>query len=481
MTPLGSCTMKLNSAVQMLPLSWPELNALHPMCPPEQAKGYLELFDEIRRDLCAISGYDAVSLQPNSGASGEYAGLRAIRAYQESQGEGHRNVCLIPASAHGTNPASAAMCGMRTVGVGVTPNGAVDVADVARKCEEHADNLSCIMITYPSTYGVFDDDVRALCNVVHKFGGQVYLDGANMNAQMMLCRPGDYGADVSHFNLHKTFCIPHGGGGPGMGPIGVKAHLAPFLPSHGAFPELGSGPQVSAGPFGSSLITPISWSFIRSMGGEGLRHAASIAILNANYMAARLSKEFVVAFAGSGGFCAHEFIIDCKPFAHTHIDCTDIAKRLHDYGFHSPTMAWPLENSVRGAMLLHLFRVILCQCVMCCTCTLCSRVPSPHVVMYPPISRHRHPVHTYVSLSPPPKPPHARLSLHTQLMIEPTESEALPELDRFVDALLSIRQEIREVEEGMYPQDNNVLVNAPHDQQVGCRPECIQLHVHSRC
>merc|ERR1712070_446724 len=357
--------------------------------------GFIELFEELARDLCAITGYDAVSLQPNSGAQGEIAGMLAIRGFLESKGEGHRDVCLIPESAHGTNPATATMCGMKVVKVKVTKQGEIDMDHLRAQCEKHKDRLASIMITYPSTYGVFDDPVSEICETVHGYGGQVYLDGANMNAQMMLCRPGDYGADVSHLNLHKTFCIPHGGGGPGMGPIGVKSHLAPYLPGHVMTAEGHQHRQVSAAPYGSSLIMPISWSYIKMMGAEGLKKSSVIAILNANYMANRLKEHYEVAYRGSRGCVAHEFIISFAPFKKYGITCTDVAKRLQDYGFHSPTVSWPVPDS---------------------------------------------------------------------LMIEPTESEGKEELDRYVDALINVRHEIQEVVEGVYPQDDNVLVNAPHPQ-----------------
>ncbi|EGD76625.1 glycine decarboxylase multi-enzyme complex P subunit [Salpingoeca rosetta] len=395
MIPLGSCTMKLNAATEMQPVTWPEFANIHPFAPPSQAQGFIELFEELARDLCAVTGYDAVSLQPNSGAQGEIAGMLAIRGYLESKGEGHRDVCLIPESAHGTNPATATMCGMRVAKVRVTKQGDIDMDHLREQCEKHKNNLAAIMITYPSTYGVFDESVREICETVHGYGAQVYLDGANMNAQMMLCRPGDYGSDVSHLNLHKTFCIPHGGGGPGMGPIGVKSHLAPFLPGHVMTAEGHKFRQVSASPYGSSLIMPISWSYIRMMGAEGLRMSSAVAILNANYMAHRLKDYYEVAFRGKRGCVAHEFIVSFAPFKKYGITCTDVAKRLQDYGFHSPTVSWPVPDS---------------------------------------------------------------------LMIEPTESESKDELDRYVDALIQIRHEIQEVMDGKYPQDDNVIVNAPHPQ-----------------
>eukprot|EP00123_Amoebidium_parasiticum_P015731 comp23122_c1_seq1/m.37252 comp23122_c1_seq1/g.37252 ORF comp23122_c1_seq1/g.37252 comp23122_c1_seq1/m.37252 type:complete len:993 (-) comp23122_c1_seq1:469-3447(-) len=396
MIPLGSCTMKLNAATEMYPVTWPEFNSLHPFVPLDQAKGYLQMFKELEQDLCTISGYDAVSLQPNSGAQGEYAGLMTIASYLKDKGEAHRNVCLIPTSAHGTNPASAMMCGMDVVPIKTDSNGNVDMEDLKRQTDKHADKLAAIMITYPSTYGVFEEGVGDVCNIIHQAGGQVYLDGANMNAQVGLCRPGDVGADVSHFNLHKTFCIPHGGGGPGMGPIGVKAHLAPFLPGHSVVPIGGPkamGP-VSAAPFGSSSILPISWAYIKMMGSKQLAKATQVAILNANYMAKRLEGHYEILFRGSQGMSAHEFILDTRPFSKSAgVEAIDIAKRLQDYGFHSPTMSWPVPNT---------------------------------------------------------------------LMIEPTESESKEELDRFCDALISIREEIREVEEGKADRKDNVLKGAPH-------------------
>lgn len=396
--PLGSCTMKLNSATEMMPCSLPEFANLHPFVPPEQALGYAELFEELERDLCEVTGYDKISLQPNSGAQGEYAGLRVINSYLKSTGQEQRNVCLIPESAHGTNPASAQMAGMKIESIKVTKTGAVDLIDLSNKAEKHSKSLATLMITYPSTHGVFDEDIREICDVVHHHGGQVYLDGANMNAQVGICRPGDYGSDVSHLNLHKTFCIPHGGGGPGMGPIGVKKHLAPFLPSHPLVPCGGakdtSFGTVSAAPFGSSLILPISWSYIKMMGGEGLRRATEMAILNANYMAKRLSDYYHILYTNSNGFCAHEFIIDCRDFKKTtSVEVIDIAKRLQDYGFHSPTMSFPVPGC---------------------------------------------------------------------LMIEPTESEDKGELDRFCDALIAIRKEIELIANGKLDRKVNPLKMAPH-------------------
>jgi glycine dehydrogenase len=387
MIPLGSCTMKLNATVEMMPITWPGFCDIHPFAPAEQARGYARLFAELQAALCAISGYDAVSLQPNSGAQGEYAGLLAIRAYHRSRGDAHRTVCLIPASAHGTNPASAQMAGMQVVVVGCDGSGNVDVADLRGKIERHADRLAAIMITYPSTHGVFEEAVREICAMVHAAGGQVYLDGANLNAQVGLCRPGRYGADVSHFNLHKTFCIPHGGGGPGMGPIGVAAHLAPFLPQHPAG-------AVSAAPFGSASILPISYAYILLMGDAGLRRATEIAILNSNYIATRLAQHYPVLYRGERGRVAHECIIDLRAIKDAAgITVDDIAKRLIDYGFHAPTVSWPVAGT---------------------------------------------------------------------FMIEPTESENKTELDRFCDAMIAIRNEIRAVEQGAIQATDSPLRHAPH-------------------
>src|SRR4051794_31766253 len=346
MIPLGSCTMKLNATSEMIPLTWPEFAHLHPFAPPEQAKGYHALFKRLERWLCDITGYDAVSLQPNSGAQGEYAGLLAIRGYHAARGEPHRNVCLIPSSAHGTNPASASMAGMEVVVIACDARGDVDVNDLRAKAALHSDNLAAIMITYPSTHGVFEEHIGEICEVVHGHGGQVYLDGANLNAQVGLARPGDYGADVSHLNLHKTFCIPHGGGGPGMGPIGVRAHLAPFLPGHldGAQAKIG---PVSAAPYGSASILTISYIYILMMGGEGLTRATEIAILNANYIAARLDPHFPVLYRNAKGRVAHECIVDPRPLKGTSgVTVDDIAKRLIDYGFHAPTMSFPVPGTL---------------------------------------------------------------------------------------------------------------------------------------
>ncbi|XP_023244995.1 glycine dehydrogenase (decarboxylating), mitochondrial isoform X2 [Copidosoma floridanum] len=401
MIPLGSCTMKLNSTTEMMPCSFKGFTDVHPFVPPEQSRGYHQLFVELERDLCAITGYDSISFQPNSGAQGEYAGLRAIQCYHESRGQGERQVCLIPVSAHGTNPASAQMAGMKIEPINVKKNGCVDVEHLKAMADKFKDKLSCLMITYPSTNGLFEETIGDVCELVHKAGGQVYLDGANMNAQVGLCRPGDYGSDVSHLNLHKTFCIPHGGGGPGMGPIGVKKHLAPFLPSHPVIDTLtgdvrGLG-AVSAAPYGSSAILPISWAYIKMMGPQGLRKATQVAILNANYMSKRLEKYYKILFRGSSGLVAHEFILDVRDLKKTaNIEVVDIAKRLMDYGFHAPTMSWPVAGT---------------------------------------------------------------------LMVEPTESEDKLELDRFCDALISIRQEIQDIEDGKLDARINPLRMAPHTQE----------------
>ena len=396
MIPLGSCTMKLNPTAAMLPITWPEFAELHPFVPADQAEGYRELIADLEKKLCEITGYDAFSMQPNSGAQGEYAGLLTIRAWHRSRGEGHRDVCLIPASAHGTNPASAAMAGMKVVVVGTRENGDIDVEDFRAKAEAHADRLAACMITYPSTHGVFEETVREICDITHRYGGQVYIDGANLNALMGIARFGDIGGDVSHLNLHKTFAIPHGGGGPGMGPIGVKKHLAPFLPGHpmtSPADGLTEGP-VAAAPYGSAGILPISWSFLLMMGGQGLTQAAKVAILNANYIAARLRGHYDVLYKGPNGFVAHECIIDTRPFQKTAgVTVDDIAKRLIDCGFHPPTMSWPVMGT---------------------------------------------------------------------LMVEPTESETKAELDRFCDAMIAIREEIRAIEEGRMTVEESPLRHAPH-------------------
>ena len=391
MIPLGSCTMKLNATVEMMPLSWPEFANLHPFVPDDQAGGYREMLDDLAARLCAISGYEAVSLQPNSGAQGEYAGLLAIRGYHRSRGEPTRDICLIPSSAHGTNPASAQLAGMRVVVVGCDGAGNVDVADLRAKVALHGERLAAIMITYPSTHGVFEEAITEICGIVHEAGGQVYLDGANLNAQVGLARPGAYGADVSHFNLHKTFCIPHGGGGPGMGPIGVRAHLAPFLPGHSAF---GTEGAVSAAPFGSASILPISWAYILLMGDDGLKRASQVAILNANYIAQRLEDHYPLLYRGAGGRVAHECILDLRPIKDkTGVTVDDVAKRLIDHGFHAPTMSFPVAGT---------------------------------------------------------------------LMIEPTESESLAELDRFCAAMIAIRAEIAAIERGAIAVADSPLRHAPH-------------------
>ncbi|ETX29922.1 aminomethyl-transferring glycine dehydrogenase [Roseivivax isoporae] len=392
MIPLGSCTMKLNSAAEMMPLSWPEFANLHPYCPDDQAKGYRALIDGLSGKLCDVTGYDAISMQPNSGAQGEYAGLLTIAAYHEANGEGHRNVCLIPTNAHGTNPASAQMVGWKVVPVKCDAKGSIDLEDFRAKAEKHAADLAGIMITYPSTHGVFEETVKEVCEITHAHGGQVYIDGANLNAMVGLSRPGDLGGDVSHLNLHKTFCIPHGGGGPGMGPIGVKAHLAPHLPSH---PLAGEGPgPVSAAPYGSPSLLPISWAYCQMMGGEGLTQATRVAILNANYIAKRLEGAYKVLYRGPKGRVAHECILDVRPFQESAgVTVDDIAKRLVDCGFHAPTMSWPVSGT---------------------------------------------------------------------LMVEPTESETKAELDRFCDAMLGIREEIRAIEDGTADGENNPLKHAPH-------------------
>jgi len=391
MIPLGSCTMKLNAAVEMMPITWPEFGALHPFAPADQAEGYAVMLEDLSAKLCEITGYDAMSMQPNSGAQGEYAGLLTIAAYHRAQGDHDRDICLIPVSAHGTNPASAQMCGMKVVVVKAAENGDIDVEDFRAKAAAAGDNLAACMITYPSTHGVFERTVRDVCEITHGHGGQVYLDGANLNAMVGLSKPGEIGADVSHLNLHKTFCIPHGGGGPGMGPIGVKAHLAPYLPGH---PELGGGEgPVSGAPFGSASILPISYAYIHLMGGQGITQATKVAILNANYIAARLKDAFPVLFKGKGGRVAHECILDTRPFADVGITVDDIAKRLMDNGFHAPTMSWPVAGT---------------------------------------------------------------------LMVEPTESETQAEIDRFCDAMLSIRAEIADVEAGRIAAEDSPLHHAPH-------------------
>jgi glycine dehydrogenase len=399
MIPLGSCTMKLNATTEMVPVSWPEFSSIHPFVPSNQAEGYAIMIKELEDDLAEITGFDAVSLQPNSGAQGEFTGLRVIREYQKQQSGKKRDICLIPVSAHGTNPASAAMAGMRVVAIKCdTVTGNLDMEDLKAKCEKHSDELGAIMITYPSTFGVFEPQVKKACELVHQHGGQVYMDGANMNAQIGLCSPGEIGADVCHLNLHKTFCIPHGGGGPGVGPIGVKSHLAPFLPGHPLVKVGGEKaiPPVSGAPWGSASILPISWAYIKMMGGLGLTHATKITVLNANYILSRLKPHYPILYTNSNGRCAHEFILDVRKFKETAgVEAIDVAKRLQDYGFHAPTMSWPVANT---------------------------------------------------------------------LMIEPTESESKEELDRFCDALISIRKEIEAVEKGEQPKHGNVLKMSPHTQ-----------------
>ena len=396
MIPLGSCTMKLNGTTEMTPITWPGFSGLHPFAPADQAEGYAELFAQLKKWLAEITGLGAVSLQPNAGSQGEYTGLLVIHGYHKSRGEGHRNVCLIPVSAHGTNPASAVMAGFKVVPVACDEQGNIDVGDLKTKASQHADSLGALMVTYPSTHGVFEESIREVCEIVHTHGGQVYMDGANMNAQVGLTRPGDMGADVCHLNLHKTFCIPHGGGGPGMGPICVAKHIAPFLPGH---PMMSMGGEhaigpVSEAPYGSPSVLPISWAYIALMGAKGLTKATQVAILNANYMAKRLEGHYGILYTGKNGRVAHEFIIDGRPFKKSAgVEVEDIAKRLMDYGFHAPTMSWPVPGT---------------------------------------------------------------------LMIEPTESESKVELDRYCDALIGIREEIRAIEEGRADRESNVLKNAPH-------------------
>jgi len=396
MIPLGSCTMKLNATSEMIPITWPQFANLHPFVPREQAVGYTLMIEELERWLCAITGFDAICMQPNSGAQGEYAGLLAIRKYHESRHQGGRDICLIPSSAHGTNPASAQMAGMRVVIVECDEAGNVDLEDLKAKASEAGDKLSCLMATYPSTHGVYEEGISEICEVIHKNGGQVYMDGANLNAQVGLARPADIGADVSHMNLHKTFCIPHGGGGPGMGPIGIRAHLAPFVANHPVVPIDGPQPQngaVSAAPWGSASILPISWMYIAMMGPQ-LADASEVAILAANYLAQHLSGAFPVLYTGRNDRVAHECILDLRPLkAQTGISEEDIAKRLMDYGFHAPTMSFPVPGT---------------------------------------------------------------------LMVEPTESESKAELDRFIGAMLSIRAEITEVQNGNWPAEDNPLKRAPH-------------------
>ncbi|MGW7052359.1 aminomethyl-transferring glycine dehydrogenase [Streptomyces sp. NPDC054887] len=397
MIPLGSCTMKLNATTEMEPVTWPEFGAVHPFAPVEQAEGYLTLIHELEERLAEVTGYDAVSIQPNAGSQGELAGLLAVRAYHRANGDDQRTVCLIPSSAHGTNAASAVMAGMKVVVVKTREDGEVDVEDLHAKIEQYRDELSVLMITYPSTHGVFEEHVADICATVHEAGGQVYVDGANLNALVGLAKPGKFGGDVSHLNLHKTFCIPHGGGGPGVGPVGVRAHLAPYLPNHPlqptAGPETGVGP-ISAAPWGSAGILPISWAYVRLMGGEGLKRATQVAVLAANYIAKRLEPHYPVLYTGPNGLVAHEAIVDLRPLSKaTGVSVDDIAKRLIDYGFHAPTMSFPVAGT---------------------------------------------------------------------LMIEPTESEDLTEIDRFCDTMIAIRAEIEKVASGEWPAEDNPLRNAPH-------------------
>ncbi len=392
MIPLGSCTMKLNATAEMIPVSWAEFGKIHPFAPLSQVRGYSLLFEQLEKWLGEITGFAGISLQPNAGSQGEYAGLLSIRRYHESRSEAHRNICLIPNSAHGTNPASAVMCGMKVVAVACDTEGNIDINDLKEKAQKHADKLAALMVTYPSTHGVFEEGIKEICQIVHTHGGQVYMDGANMNAQVGICRPGDFGADVCHLNLHKTFCIPHGGGGPGMGPIGVAAHLIPFLPGNPVIAD--SNGSVSAAPWGSASILTISWMYIAMMGADGLTEATKIAILNANYMAKKLEKHYPVLYAGKNGLVAHECILDLRSLKKSaNIEIDDIAKRLMDYGFHAPTVSWPVAGTV---------------------------------------------------------------------MVEPTESESLEELDRFCDAMISIREEVAEIEAGKVDAQDNVLKGAPH-------------------
>ncbi|MCT7959753.1 aminomethyl-transferring glycine dehydrogenase [Laspinema sp. D1] len=400
MIPLGSCTMKLNATAEMIPITWPEFGKIHPFAPVAQTQGYQLLFQQLEAGLAEITGFAGISLQPNAGSQGEYAGLLVIRQYHEHRGESHRNVCLIPTSAHGTNPASAVMCGMKVVPIACDDNGNINVEDLKAKAQKHSENLAALMVTYPSTHGVFEVGIKDLCQVIHDCGGQVYMDGANMNAQVGLCRPGDFGADVCHLNLHKTFCIPHGGGGPGMGPIGVMPHLVPFLPGHSVV-KVGSDEAigaVSAAPWGSASILPISWMYMAMMGSAGLTAATQVAILNANYIAKRLEPYYPVLYKGKTGLVAHECILDLRSLKKSAgIEVEDIAKRLMDYGFHAPTVSWPVAGTI---------------------------------------------------------------------MVEPTESESKEELDRFCEAMIAIREEIRAIELGTMDGENNPLKNAPHPATV---------------
>ncbi|MGA1166542.1 MAG: aminomethyl-transferring glycine dehydrogenase, partial [bacterium] len=412
MIPLGSCTMKLNASAEMIPVTWESVGSLHPFVPVEQAHGMQKMIQQLEDWLMQLTGFDAISMQPNSGAQGEYAGLLTIRNYHISRGEAHRHICLIPSSAHGTNPASAQMAGMKVVVVNCDSQGNVDVNDLRQKAEAHASELAALMVTYPSTHGVFEEEIRSICDIIQGFGGQVYMDGANLNALVGIAQPGQFGPDVMHFNLHKTFCIPHGGGGPGMGPIGVRSHLAPYLPNHSIIKvaENRTGGAVSAAPWGSPSILPISWMYIRMMGGSNLRTASQVAILNANYVAERLSDAYPILYRGRNGRLAHECILDIRPLKNNSgISEEDIAKRLMDYGFHAPTMSWPVAGT---------------------------------------------------------------------LMIEPTESESREELDRFCEAMLKIREEVRQVEEGIWPLADNPLVNAPHTQMD--LPAEVWTHPYSR-
>ena len=395
MIPLGSCTMKLNATSEMIPITWPEFAHVHPFAPRDQLQGYAELDEQLRAWLCQATGYAGISLQPNAGSQGEYAGLLAIKAFHESKGQGHRNVCLIPSSAHGTNPASAQMVGMQVVVTACDENGNVDLADLKAKCEQHSDKLACVMITYPSTHGVFEMQVKELCAMVHQHGGRVYVDGANMNALVGVAAPGEFGGDVSHLNLHKTFCIPHGGGGPGVGPVCVVEDLVPFLPGHEAGGLKGHAVgAVSAAPLGNAAVLPISWMYCRMMGPEGLRQATEVAILSANYISTRLKDHYPTLYASENGHVAHECILDLRPLKETSgVTAEDVAKRLVDYGFHAPTLSFPVPGT---------------------------------------------------------------------LMVEPTESETLEELDRFIGAMVAIREEIRRIEAGEWPQDDNPLKHAPH-------------------
>ena len=394
MIPLGSCTMKLNATSEMIPITWPEFANVHPFAPADQLQGYKELDEQLRAWLCQATGYAGVSLQPNAGSQGEYAGLLAIKAYHEAQGHSHRNICLIPSSAHGTNPASAQMVGMQVVVTKCDENGNVDMADLQAQCEKHSANLACVMITYPSTHGVFETQVKELCQLVHSHGGRVYVDGANMNALVGVAAPGEFGGDVSHLNLHKTFCIPHGGGGPGVGPVCVVEDLVPFLPGHATAGNAAKTGAVSAAPLGNAAVLPISWMYIRMMGAEGLQAATEAAILSANYISARLKDHYPTLYASANGHVAHECILDLRGLKDTSgVMAEDVAKRLIDYGFHAPTLSFPVPNT---------------------------------------------------------------------LMVEPTESETLFEIDRFIDAMIAIRGEIRQIESGAWPQDNNPLKNAPH-------------------